>query len=104
MSEGDLFDARQGFTVRNTADNDAGTVHYALSLKAPALPVSGSGTLWTIPFRAIGCGTTPLNVARATLVSGYIQGIPVAVTDSWVSVLPDRTLYLPITVKTSGNP
>lgn len=98
VSGGDLLSPRQGLVVQDTADNEAGTVHYALSLTKPALPVSGSGVLSIITFRAKGCGTARLNVVRATLVSGGVQRIPATVADGWVSVLPDRTLYLPITV------
>jgi hypothetical protein len=95
VQHGDLLDPRQAVVLRDTADNEAGTAHVALSLRKPALPVSGSGVLFSIAFRAQGCGSAPLHVVRATLASGDARSIPVTVTGGWVSVLPD-SLYLPI--------
>jgi len=104
VQPGDLLDARQGVVLRDTADNEKGSVVYALSLTTPALPVHGSGVLCSITFRAQGSGAAPLDIVRATLVSADVQRIPAAVTGGWVSVLPGSALYLPITVKMHAHP
>jgi hypothetical protein len=101
---GSLLDAEQGVVLLDTADNEKGSVVYALSLTRPALPVHGSGVLCSITFRARGSGAAPLDVARATLVSADVQRIPATVSGGWVSVLPGGTLFLPITVKMHTYP
>jgi hypothetical protein len=101
VQHGDLLDTRQGLVLRDTADNQEGSVHYALSLSRPALSVSGSGVLCSILFRAQGAGVASLDVVRATLVSGDVLRIPATISNAWVAVLPDHALYLPVTIR--GN-
>ncbi len=100
VRHGALLDPRQAVVIRDTADNETGTVHVALSLRRPALPVSGGGTLFSITFRATGCGSSPLDVVGATLASEEARPIPLSVTGGRVSVLPGA-LYLPVLVSGS---
>jgi len=51
----------------NTADNTEGTIEYDVTLANPAPPVSGSGTLATICFRAKATGTSPVALQSAAL-------------------------------------
>ena len=48
--------------VKNQANNDSGTVDYAVTLVAPDAPVSGSGILARIAFKAIGIGTASITL------------------------------------------
>jgi hypothetical protein len=101
---GSLLDPLQSYVVRNSADNAAGSVHYALSLMRPAASVSGGGVLFSIPFRAVGSGVTRLEVVRATLASGDVLLIPATTSNAWVAVFPGSTSYLPIVGKAQAQP
>ena len=41
------------FLVRNEADNQAGTLHYAITQVNPTEPASGDGVLFTVQLRAL---------------------------------------------------
>ncbi len=86
---GTFLDA--GFTLRNTADNAAGTVRFALTQLNPSEAKSGSGVIIVIPLRGkqIGAGTpltlTSVQLAQrdgtklaTTLVSGQIEVVATA--------------------------
>jgi hypothetical protein len=104
VQSGDLLNPRQGVVLRDTADNRAGSIHYAISLTRPAQPASGSGALFSIIFRTQGSGTAALDVVRATLVSADVQRIPATTSGAWISVLPGGVVYLPVTVKAHVHP
>lgn len=50
----------QAFVLQNEADNEAGTIDYALSLLNPAPPVEGEGVLLRVIFQAKGAGQTTI--------------------------------------------
>lgn len=56
------------FVVRRTADNAAGTVWYAATQVTPSQPVTGSGPLARIDFRADRPLTTAITVTLSQLV------------------------------------
>ncbi len=64
------FDARMQWPV---IDNDAGTVKVVHSQMNPAEPVSGSGALFTVMFRADAEAQTPLCCsARSRFRPGWV--------------------------------
>ena len=65
----------------NAAYNTAGTIDYDVTLSAPALPVSGSGTLATIRFRGIATGESAVSFQTANLWGQTLQPISCASTD-----------------------
>ncbi|MBN1583198.1 MAG: hypothetical protein JXA89_20990 [Anaerolineae bacterium] len=64
LSPGDLIDAGQAFILQNRADNQAGTVDYALTLVNPAPAVQGDGVLAQITFEAKAPGQTTIWITK----------------------------------------
>ena len=60
--------SQQSFTIRNQADNVTGTLEYAITLMNPAPPVSGTGRLFNIAFRAIAGGTAAVSITDRSLL------------------------------------
>ncbi len=59
---GDFLDPKQAVILQNQADNQAGTVDYALTLVNPAPAVQGDGLLARITFRAKTDGPSTIQV------------------------------------------
>ena len=53
--------------IRNEADNEAGTVWYAVSQISPSPPVTGTGVLFSFTFQALYAGETPVGVTYQRL-------------------------------------
>lgn len=67
------------FVVRREADNAGGTLEYAVTQASPSQPVSGSGVLFTILFRAkSAAAASALVFTRTDLVD--LDGLLLAVT------------------------
>jgi hypothetical protein len=98
IHEGTFPDPAQGYVAAENADNQAGTVHYALTLKSPAAPADGSGTLCAITFRAKAAGTSALTIHSALLLDQQADPIEVTTHDGSAGVrLLD--IYLPAIFK-----
>lgn len=64
------------FVVRQVADNAAGTIWYASTQVSPTLPVSGTGALFTVVFRAKSDVTqAPITVTHIELVDRNGQAL-----------------------------
>jgi hypothetical protein len=86
---GSLFPStRPGYVVRNTADQDSGTVDFAMTLLSPAVPVTGSGTLATIRFSAKVEGLARLQWSETKLSDDTGTAIVHATADSQVQIVP----------------
>jgi hypothetical protein len=59
----------EGFIAANRVDNKKGTIVFAATLLNPAEPLSGDGTIATIPFIAKGNGTSPLEITKTLLAT-----------------------------------
>lgn len=66
---GMFFGGQSGFTLKNSADAQAGVVEYALTLTQPAEPVSGEGEIGTITFRALRDTAVVIEPLEARLLS-----------------------------------
>lgn len=75
VTPGDLFANQPGFSVRNAADPVSGSIEYVLTLRQPAEPVTGSGSLGTVQFRALQDGPVQVNVVEATLLSPRFEEV-----------------------------
>ncbi len=64
LHPGQFIDPEKSFILQLSADNEAGTVDYALSLLNPAPPVEGKGILVQITFRAKAEGDTPITITE----------------------------------------
>lgn len=74
--------------ARNTADNEAGTIWFAMSQANPSPPVSGSGVAFGVTFRGRpGGGNSPLAVSYARLATRDGRAIPVAVQGGVLNVV-----------------
>jgi hypothetical protein len=65
---GDFFEGRPSFTLKNSIPQE-GVIEYALTLTQPAEPVTGSGILGTITFRALSEASVTLTPIEARLLS-----------------------------------
>lgn len=83
---GDLL--KLDLVARNTADNGAGTVWFAMAQANPSPPVSGSGVAFAVAFRGqAGGGHSPLAVSYARLATRDGRAIPVAVQGGELAVV-----------------
>jgi hypothetical protein len=72
---GDFFGNQPGFTLKNVADATTGTIDYAMTLRQPAEPVTGSGALGTIQFQALQGGPAEIVVAEASLLAPRFEEV-----------------------------
>jgi len=74
--------------IRNTADNDTGSVHFAVTQINPREARSGSGELFTVLFEGLRQGTTTtVSVDSATLASRDGVRLPSSTRDGIVKVV-----------------
>lgn len=93
-----------GFVIKKEANNSAGTIWYAATQLNPSPPVSGSGPLARITFRAVASGSFPLPVTSAQLSAA--GGIPIAVTtmDCSVTFTDGSATSTPTSTPTATSP
>jgi len=97
---GTLFDLVQCYVVPTSgADNNIGEIRYALTLRNPASPISGSGVLATVTFKAIGEGSSPLTFDTALLLDQGANQIEATAQGGSIVVGELYRLYLPIIAK-----
>ncbi|HOU24760.1 MAG TPA: cohesin domain-containing protein, partial [Anaerolineae bacterium] len=83
---GDLL--KPDFVVRNLADNEAGTVWFALTQLNPSEAVTGSGVVFTVTFRGVVAGaSSPLSITYQKLASRSGDLIPASVEDGEIRVV-----------------
>jgi LysM repeat protein len=86
LQPGTFPNPADGFVAVNSADNSAGTIIYAITLLAPATPVSGSGTLARITFAATAPGTAAVSFTSVSLLNNVTQPIPATTAGSTITV------------------
>jgi len=74
------------FVGRNTVDNTAGKIDYAIAQLPPDSPVNGSGILATITFRGKAEGASDLSFESALLASPDGQAIPSTTQNGSITV------------------
>lgn len=75
------------FVVVNNADNEAGSISYAVSQMPPHGPVGGNGVLATITFKGLELGTSPLSFVKVKLVNRDGIKLPAQGQDGEVVVM-----------------
>lgn len=95
-----------GFLIRNTADNEAGTVWYAMTQLNPSQPKSGSGTLIIVTFRGKKeGGSSEIVIESATLATRWGETIPLILENGRVQVVSaDQAPPTPTTAPTGKPP
>jgi hypothetical protein len=100
IHRGPFPDPESGLVAKDTADNQQGTVWYAVALKSPAEPLNGDGTLCAITFRAKAAGTSALAHQSATLLDPQALELEVMTHDGSVAAGEEYALqYLPVIIK-----
>jgi LysM repeat protein len=84
LQSSDFF--KPDFVVQNRADNDLGTIDYAVTLIAPKEPVEGSGVLVTINFVGKQEGNYTVLFNEVKLASPDGQRIPAETMDGQIAV------------------
>jgi hypothetical protein len=102
VTPGDFFAGQPGFPLKNGADPASGVIEYALTLRQPALPVTGSGSLGTVQFRALRDGAAQINIAQASLLSPRFEEINGRTIARSVDEIPVNVQGLAIHVGGSG--
>ncbi len=102
VTAGDFFTGQPGMTLRNAVDSAAGIVDYALTLRRPAEPISGSGLIGTISFRALASGTASFELVEATLSSPVFEDVNGQRIATGVDDIPVNVQALSLSV--SGEP
>jgi hypothetical protein len=90
VQPGDFFDLDQAFLVINEVDNETGEITYAITLLAPASPISGEGTLIQIILKAVEVGTSAIEFSEVILASPEGQPLPFSSHDGQVIVDSDE--------------
>lgn len=93
-----------GFVAVNSVDNAAGTIVYAITLLAPAAPVSGSGTLARIVFEGVSGGSASVIFTSVSLLNNLTQPIAASTGNATITVTGDTTPVPPTPTPTTVPP
>ncbi len=101
MTPGDFL--RPDFVVRNVADNEQGTLRYALTQVNPTEPASGAGVIFTVQFRGKAAGESALTLGPVELADRQGQLLPVTVQSGTIKVVATQA-PTPVLPATSRRP
>jgi len=82
------------FLVRNAADNEAGTIDYAVTQLPPSQPGDGEGTVARVTFRAKATGTSRIQIDQFLLADYEGGGISAIAQHGQVTVENSSTRTL----------
>ena len=88
MTPGDFL--RPDFVARNVADNEKGTLRYALTQVNPTQPASGTGVIFTVLFRGKSAGETALKLEPVEMADRQGQILPVTVQSGTIKVVTSQ--------------
>ena len=92
------------FAFFNTANNVAGSIHYALTLLAPALPIYSSGSLAFFDVQTSAVGTHCMHITQSLLSTEGGRSIPHSVVAETCIVVLDPTAATIVSFSTAtGN-
>lgn len=86
------------FVIKNEADNQAGTVWYAVTQLNPSPPVSGTGALFSLVFSVVGSGTADVTLEQQ-LATRTGEIIPAEGRGATYELVESTVIYLPIVMK-----
>jgi len=109
IDEATIFGS-SGHTQVNAVNNISGTIQYTalwIASSPGAKPVSGSGSLGSIEFRAVGEGTSALPFAdigtESIIIVEWPDGTPAPITCDWeptsLTVSSGYSMFLPLVCK-----
>lgn len=102
VTPGDFFGDQPSFTLKNTADASAGMVEYALTLRQPAQPVTGSGILGSLQFRVLRDGPAQIEVSNARLIVPQFEEVNGRLVARQVSEMPVQVQNMSLVVDGSA--
>lgn len=104
ITPGTFPNPADGFVAVNSVDNAAGTIIYAITLLAPAQPVSGNGTLARIVFQGVNAGSANVVFTSVSLLNNLTQTIPATTANATITVTGTATVTPcpPTTTPTPG--
>jgi hypothetical protein len=85
ITPGDFL--RPDFVARNVADNEKGTLRYALTQVNPTEPATGTGVLFTVQLRGKAAGETALTLAPVELADREGRLLPATVEGGTLRVV-----------------
>jgi hypothetical protein len=91
LAPGDFIDFDRAFVLQNQADNQAGTLDYALTLLNPAPPVQGDGLLARITFRARVDGPATIRIVSGLFGTQTGEVISPIIENAEVRSAPEAT-------------
>jgi hypothetical protein len=89
------------FVARNVADNQAGTLRYAITQVNPTEPASGTGVILAVQFRGKAAGETALKLDAVELANRQGQLLPAVFEGGSIRVVADRA---PMPVSATAQP
>ncbi|MCB0200334.1 MAG: hypothetical protein KDI03_09720 [Anaerolineae bacterium] len=76
------------FVARNVADNEAGTLRYAITQVNPTEPANGSGTIYSVQFRAkTDAGESPFTIGLVEMADRMGQLLEVESEDGVIRIV-----------------
>lgn len=99
---GPVFDGHEEFVAINTVDNTIGEIQFVISLKSPAMPITGTGTVAAITWKGIAPGESVIDLAETTLASSEHQGILHTVENGTITVA-DLKVYGNVTLQSRSD-
>jgi LysM repeat protein len=93
-----------GFVAVNSVDNAAGTIVYAITLLAPAAPVSGDGILARIVFQGVSGGSASVIFTSVSLLDNLTQPISASTGNATITVTGGTTPVPPTPTPTTVPP
>ena len=84
--------------IHREADNEAGTIWYAVTQLNPSEPVSGSGALFSFNFQTLATGLGLVNIQQHTLATRDGDVIPADAEGACYLISGRQTVLLPLIV------
>lgn len=86
---GDFFASQPSLPVKNSVDSDTGIIEYALTLRQPAVPVTGGGALGTVQMRVLqDLPAFTIDIAEAQLLSPQFENVEGRMVATQVLTIP----------------
>jgi hypothetical protein len=82
--------------IRNEADNQAGTVWYAVTQMNPSLPVTGTGVLFSLSFQTLSAGDAPVDIYYEKLATINGTEIPASSAGAMYQIEGPSRCFLPL--------
>lgn len=90
LEPGEFIDPGHSFFLQHKADNEAGTIDYALTLLHPAPPAEGNGPLLRVTFRARAEGQATISIEEGLFGTQTGETIAPALDSAEIRIVASR--------------